>query len=319
MDSYFDLDGNHVQHKNGYYAYQRDRDEKGQIAEITYLDLDGEPVDQKAGYAKITRTYNDAVQKEYEFYFHADGTPAKGSLGQYGMHLEYDEEGNIAVTTYLSADGKPMNIGSGYAVVKWTYQDGLKTVRYYDEDGNPAKAGKGQYGIEYVDGKPVYLDSSCNRIFRLDNYLETHPATVMGLVVIMTVAGLWVQGKGRIVFLLFCLAVIFLMTLWYRESGDSRAAEPFQAYRQFFSSSYLRLEILNNIWLFIPLGVILYRLIPRPWVLVVPFLISVLVEAIQYCTGLGLCEVDDVVSNSIGALIGYGIATVGFRRKSFQR
>ena len=38
-------------------------------------------------------------------------------------------------------------------------------------------------------------------------------------------------------------------------------------------------------------------------------------EELQYIFMLGWCELDDVVSNTIGALIGYG-AFVGLRRLS---
>ena len=72
----------------------------------------------------------------------------------------------------------------------------------------------------------------------------------------------------------------------------------------------MRMGILNNIWLFVPLGTILYRLFPRIYIVFVPILISIAVEVSQYLLGVGLCEVDDVVSNGLGGLIGILVGVV---------
>ena len=72
----------------------------------------------------------------------------------------------------------------------------------------------------------------------------------------------------------------------------------------------MRMEILNNIWLFVPLGTILYRLFPGIYIVFVPILISIAVEVSQYLLGVGLCEVDDVVSNGLGGLIGILVGVV---------
>lgn len=69
-------------------------------------------------------------------------------------------------------------------------------------------------------------------------------------------------------------------------------------------STIHQVEILNNIWLFVPFGVILYRLFPKAWVLLFSILSSALIEVLQYFSGLGLAEVDDVISNGLGGLIG---------------
>ena len=43
------------------------------------------------------------------------------------------------------------------------------------------------------------------------------------------------------------------------------------------------------------------------------FLLSVFVEILQYVTGTGLCEFDDVFNNSLGGLIGFGLAMLAVR------
>ena len=101
------------------------------------------------------------------------------------------------------------------------------------------------------------------------------------------------------------LVFIVYMTLMGREAGNGRLQlKLFWSYRLFWSHPRVRMEILNNIWLFVPLGTILYRLFPRLYIVFVPVLISIVVEASQYLLGVGLCEVDDVVSNGLGGLIG---------------
>ena len=72
----------------------------------------------------------------------------------------------------------------------------------------------------------------------------------------------------------------------------------------------MRADILRNIWLFVPIGAFLYRFYPKRWIVIIPVVISFFIEAIQYFTGIGLCELDDVISNGLGGAIGYGMAVL---------
>ena len=113
---------------------------------------------------------------------------------------------------------------------------------------------------------------------------------------------------GAVLTVLYLTFIVY-MTLMYRAEGESRARfELFWSYRQFFDSAILRLEILNNIWLFIPMGAMLSQFM-RGWKAVLcALLCSAAVEIVQYYTGLGLCELDDVVSNTLGAATGAVLA-----------
>ena len=66
--------------------------------------------------------------------------------------------------------------------------------------------------------------------------------------------------------------------------------------------------MVNNVWLFIPLGTGLYMLFRKKWVVLVSFLLSIAIEAIQYVTGLGIAEFDDVFGNTMGGGIGVMVA-----------
>ena len=66
--------------------------------------------------------------------------------------------------------------------------------------------------------------------------------------------------------------------------------------------------MINNIWLFVPLGTGLYRIFQKKWVLLISFVMSVAIELTQYITGLGIAEFDDVFGNTMGGWIGVLVA-----------
>lgn len=69
------------------------------------------------------------------------------------------------------------------------------------------------------------------------------------------------------------------------------------------------MQIFLNILLFVPLGFLLPMISERfrsLWLTIVTgFIFSVGIETMQYITGRGLTEVDDVINNTTGALVGY--------------
>ena len=75
------------------------------------------------------------------------------------------------------------------------------------------------------------------------------------------------------------------------------------------------LGVINNIWLFIPLGTGLYRWFQKRWVLLIPFVMSVAIETTQYITGLGIAEFDDMFGNTMGGWIGVLVAWTWLSRK----
>lgn len=83
--------------------------------------------------------------------------------------------------------------------------------------------------------------------------------------------------------------------------------EPFRTYRQYFTDEFTWFEIRANVLLFIPIGFLLPMVIKKPvWLPpIIGIGISVIIELIQLITHRGMCETDDVISNTIGFLIGY--------------
>lgn len=85
--------------------------------------------------------------------------------------------------------------------------------------------------------------------------------------------------------------------------------EPFRTYRQYFTDDFTWFEIRANVLLFIPIGFLLPMVIKKPvWLPpIIGIGISVIIELIQLITHRGMCETDDVISNTIGFLIGFAV------------
>ncbi|MCR5213869.1 MAG: VanZ family protein [Eubacterium sp.] len=312
-DEYFDVDQNPVEQNSAYYAYQREYNDLDQCFRISYLGIDGKPTMLQGGYSIIERTFYDDGSIEDEFYLDVDENPVAIYLGQYGLHREYDEEGRCDRLTYLGPDGKPMVTSAGYASVKYTFysDNSLKTESYYDLDGNPVALSEGQYGTLRENGKIYYIDANGRKMFNLRHFLYSNTLSVIIFGLILLILSLLLGKKFNMLLLFMYILFIVYMTLMNREEGTALAEfEVFWSYKQFISSPSLRVEILNNIWLFIPLGLILYKLCPKAYILLIPFVFSILIELVQYVTGFGLCELDDVISNGLGGLIGYGVGVL---------
>ena len=97
---------------------------------------------------------------------------------------------------------------------------------------------------------------------------------------------------------------ILMETIIGRKTGVGRVElVPFWSY----SHPELRIEIVLNYLLFIPLGVLLYLCFGKKLglrVVIAGFLLSVSIELIQLLFNIGLFEFDDMIGNAVGCLIG---------------
>lgn len=117
------------------------------------------------------------------------------------------------------------------------------------------------------------------------------------------------------------MALVIAMTVVFRESGaDSRIQlKPFRSYWDFGEHSYfLECFATNvlNVALFVPVGFfagIGFRRIG--WMKVAQWgcMLSIVIEISQFVFRKGYCEVDDVIHNTLGCLIGYGICCIRLR------
>ena len=108
------------------------------------------------------------------------------------------------------------------------------------------------------------------------------------------------------IFLIFCSTVIF------RPTGDTRQYDfhPFWSYNAIQEGREdLLAENIMNVVVFIPVGLILGLLlkVKGSWLiaLMTGLAISVTIEALQFFLMRGFSEVDDVMHNTVGCLIGF--------------
>lgn len=131
------------------------------------------------------------------------------------------------------------------------------------------------------------------------------------------------RKKSHIVLLILTLILIIFFTFIVRETFEVRHVGsrglmlvPFREFYSLFTApnrSFYFWQIFLNILLFIPFGfslscnLYIYR---QPHHLFLPILlsglfVSISVELLQYITSRGFTEIDDVINNTIGTIIGW--------------
>ena len=310
-DFYYDLNGKQVQCSDGYYGIHRGYDSDGQNTSLTFLDKDGHAVCISSGYAIKTyqRDGNETVVGER--YFDTEGNPVRSSLGQYGELYQRNEQGYIDQITYLDANSNPASTNTGYTILKCTYhRDGTTdTDMFFDANGNPKALSKGQYGIKRSGKVNLLLDRNGNVMLCVDNLLNGFPCMVVVFGCVVCLLMIVLPKSLSVVLTIVYVAFILYETLMFRESGDARMNFVLFSYAgKFLKEQSVRVGVINNIWLFIPLGTGLYRWFQKKWALLVPFVMSVAIETTQYITGLGIAEFDDVFGNTMGGWIGVLVA-----------
>lgn len=317
-DFYYDLNMQPVRCTGGYYGLYREYDEQGKNCGITYLGENGQPVICTSGYAVKTYLRDSEETVIGERYFDTGENPVKSSLGQYGELYQRDEQGRISQITYLGADGNPAPTTAGYTVLKRTYhRDGTADIdMYFDADSNPMALSKGQYGIKRSGKVNLLLDKNGRVMLCVDNVLNGLPFMVVIFGCVICLLILVLPKKMSVLLTAAYIAFILYETLMFREAGDARTNFVLFSYAdRFLTEQSVRVGVINNIWLFIPLGTGLYRWFQKKWVLQIPFVMSVAIETTQYVTGLGIAEFDDVFGNTMGGWIGVLTAWVWLSRK----
>lgn len=111
--------------------------------------------------------------------------------------------------------------------------------------------------------------------------------------------------------LIGCVLFVYSSTVIFRPEGPTENIVwiPFKSYYDAFRGQYhLLLENLLNVLLFVPIGILFY-LSQKNKSVILPIMISCLmsisIEVCQYIWMKGLCEVDDVIHNTLGCYLGY--------------
>ena len=301
LEEYFDDHGRPAILLSGYSALRREYNSNGQWISTTYLDGSLNPVVINIGFASVHRTYNKNDKLETEMYFDADGLPALDTSKKFGIRHEYSDDGRESAVINLDASGNAMNNSSHYAISKNTYTSDGKIVMYYDKDGNPAKLGYGQSGYIYKNGKSICVDQSGRKMFVLRHFLHNSILSVLIIGILLLLLILLSKRPMTYILLVLYLAFIAYMTIINRESGTGVIIwnVPLNYYLFFISRS-----LLANIWLFIPFGAIMYKLSHMWEIIAFPIALSLIIETSQLVLDIGAFEISDLLTNSLGGIIG---------------
>ena len=115
----------------------------------------------------------------------------------------------------------------------------------------------------------------------------------------------------RIKIVLFIISICFIlwMTIFTRQSSGVHTIEmrPFWALQDFIKGDndwkQNALYWIENVLLFVPFGLMFPNKDIR-FALIVGVIFSIVIEIVQYFACLGLCELDDVICNGLGSLLG---------------
>ncbi len=125
----------------------------------------------------------------------------------------------------------------------------------------------------------------------------------------------------RVAFLVYVVVLIYLLFFCDRYGRTEQFETikynlvPFQEIRryimnwQYFTVELFIANIAGNICLFVPYGALLFVWFGRPVgfleVTLSSFGLSLIIELIQLVTRVGVCDVDDMILNTVGGMLGY--------------
>lgn len=118
-----------------------------------------------------------------------------------------------------------------------------------------------------------------------------------------------ISGVQLFLFVIY-ITIVLLVTVFGRPIGYvgnmNSFSTMFNTYNMQFGEKYKQaiFEIVSNIILFIPFGVILARHTKPGYTLVTVVVFSLMLECIQLLFRNGIFEIADVINNSVGGLIG---------------
>lgn len=116
---------------------------------------------------------------------------------------------------------------------------------------------------------------------------------------------------GNVLILLGILAIIIRITLFTRSNSTSEVILiPFHSFVEARVQPEMYRSMLMNVFLFFPIGLSLPNILPERCkrstltAVVFAFLLSSSVEFLQYQYNLGRAEIDDVICNTFGCMVG---------------
>lgn len=162
-------------------------------------------------------------------------------------------------------------------------------------------------GIDSVTGNG-------QNVFMLDRYLKGNTWLDVFVVIVLLVFSVVLPKNARAcLFVLYCGFICYMTLIGRENRGTGSSFELFWSYRHFFDSAEMRKDIIQNFILFVPFGALLVSLTGKWSSILWGIALSVVIELAQYVFKLGFCDLDDIVSNGLGTVIGVAI-TMGCNR-----
>lgn len=140
------------------------------------------------------------------------------------------------------------------------------------------------------------------------------------LCIVMAIGFIAYRGQKMMKFVMGALAIeyyflVLCSTVICRTAPVLKRVElkPFYNYVDIWNGVDFKrtlMEVLLNVALFVPIGFLLGGMMPKGFlkVLFTGCLLSILIELLQLASGRGLCETNDVIHNTVGCMVGYGLA-----------
>lgn len=122
----------------------------------------------------------------------------------------------------------------------------------------------------------------------------------------------YLKRLGSILLTVSVLLILFATVLFRVPNPQKPQLELFWSYKAWFAgNASLGREIVLNILLFVPFGFSMALITKKNWVVIVAALVlTAASEVVQLLFGLGLFEWDDIINNTLGAVIGVMMARV---------
>lgn len=310
QDFYFDENEEVAECAEGYHSKLRVYSSCDYNDIVLFFNADNELQDNIYGFAEIKQILNAQGQIVEQYFYTATGDIAILSDSQSGYQYGYDDLGRQNSITFIDSNGNSANGRLGYATLNRTlYPDGsIETERYFDKDEQPVALVRGIYGVKYYNGEKITLGINGMPQLTVENMVLFAPwlVTCLGLICCFFITYVKHDYWKKFLFLAYVL-YIMQVTL-FREKSGGLNLELFWSYKLFFTNYNLRMQIIKNIWLFIPLGAGIRSIMQKPRHLFILFLLSIFIEFAQLIFHVGLCEMDDIFNNTLGGCLGYMLA-----------
>ena len=139
------------------------------------------------------------------------------------------------------------------------------------------------------------------------------PAIII-TVFLATIYKIYRRGRVRITFaslLLIIYIQVVLQTAFFSREPGSRTQMDLRLFGTWGETPIAYAYFIENIIMFIPFGVLMPMVFKRRkklrYCVFAGFLFSCIIEISQLITQRGFCQLDDVVTNTVGTLVGWGI------------